>query len=154
MIIGDLWPKKINDLKREIRNIKTAHFKTATTINTMTDTAQVNFSLTYDSLTGQAYSTQRAIITLNILDGSEMVSACYLLGTTPSNLNDRFAFIKRLDSIENQIRYDITVYSQNTSDIETLAGGGSVNLNYNIQLVGSSRFSTAIEYKNILGGTS
>lgn len=153
MISGDLFYKRLNDLKREIRYLKTAHFKTATTINTMTLNQTVNFSLTLDGLSGNIFSTQRAIITLTTDDSSEMVSACYLNNMTPSNLDDRFIFIKRVASNPGQVRFDIAVFSQNANDYNTLYGGGSVNLSYSLQLVGSSKFSISVEYHNILGGS-
>ena len=153
MISGDLFYKRLNDLKREIRYLKTAHFKTATTINTMTLNQTVNFSLTLDGLSGNIFSTQRAIITLTTDDSSEMVSACYLNNMTPSNLDDRFIFIKRVASNPGQVRFDIAVFSQNANDYNTLYGGGSVNLSYSLQLVGSSKFSVSVEYHNILGGS-
>lgn len=153
MISGDLFYKRLNDLKREIRYLKTAHFKTATTINTMTLNQTVNFSLTLDGLSGNIYSTRRAIITLTTDNSSEMVSACYLTGVTPSNLNDRFIFIKRIASGVGEVKYDVAVFSQNASDYNTLAGGGSVNLSYTLEAVGSSKFSLSVEYHNILGGS-
>jgi hypothetical protein len=153
MISGDLFYKRLNDLKREIRYLKTAHFKTATTINTMTLNQTVNFSLTLDGLSGNIFSTQRAIITLTTDDSSEMVSACYLNNMTPSNLDDRFIFIKRVASNAGQVKYDVAVFSQNANDYNTLYGGGSVNLSYSLQAVGSSKFSISVEYHNILGGS-
>lgn len=153
MINSELFYRRLNSLKREIRYLKTAHFKTATTINTMTLNQNLNFSLTLDGLSGNIFSTRRAIITLNIDDGSEMVSSCYLNGITPSNLNNRFVFIKRIASDAGQVKYDVAVFSQNADDYDTLAGGGSVNLTYNIQAVGSSKFSLSVEYHNILGGS-
>lgn len=153
MISGELFYRRLNDLKREIRYLKTAHFKTATTINTMILNQNLNFSLTLDGLSGNIFSTRRAIITLNTDDGSEMVSSCYLNGITPSNLNNRFVFIKRIASDAGQVKYDVAVFSQNADDYDTLAGGGSVNLTYNIQAVGSSKFSLSVEYHNILGGS-
>ena len=149
-----LYDKRINNLMSEIRNLKTAHFKTATTINTMELNKTVNFSLTLDSLSGQVFSTQRAIITMTSEDGSNMISACYLNGITPSNIDDRYVFVKRISSDDGQRKYEVVVFSQNADDWNTLWGGGSVNLSYSLRLVGSSKFTASVSYRNILGGSS
>ena len=148
-----LYDKRIKDLEREVRNLKTGYFKTATTINTMTENQTLNFSLSLNP-NAEIFSTQRAIITLDILDNSNMISACYLTGVNPNNLNNRFAFVKRLQSNNNQVKYEVLVYSQNPDDYDTLSGGGSVNLTYTVQLVGSSRFTSSVNYRSITGGSS
>lgn len=148
-----LYDRRIKDLEKEVRNLKTGYFKTATTINTMTQNQTLNFSLSLNP-NAEIFSTQRAIITLDILDNSNMISACYLTGVNPNNLNNRFAFVKRLQSNNNQVKYEVLVYSQNPDDYETLAGGGSVNLTYTVQLVGSSRFTSSVNYRSITGGSS
>lgn len=148
-----LYDRRIKDLEKEVRNLKTGYFKTATTINTMTQNQTLNFSLSLNP-NAEIFSTQRAIITLDILDNSNMISACYLTGVNPNNLNNRFAFVKRLQSNNNQVKYEVLVYSQNPDDYDTLAGGGSVNLTYTVQLVGSSRFTSSVNYRSITGGSS
>ncbi len=148
-----LYDEKIKNLEREIRNLKTTHFKTATTINTMTRTNTLNFSLTLDSLSGNMFSTKRAVITLTTSDGSNMISSCFLSNITPSNINDRFIQIQRLQSGTGTTRFGVAVFSQNYNDWVALNGGGSVNLTYVVQTVGSSRFTTSVVYKNIDGGT-
>ena len=150
-----LYDKKIKYFEQEIRNLKDAHIKTSTTIKTKTLETSVEFSLylpTYP-LTTEILSTQRAIITLTASDSTNMISACYLKNVTPNNLNDRYIFVNRLSSDNGEAKYGISVFSQNVDDLNTLIGGGSVNLTYNIQVVGSSDYSLSVEYKNILGGT-
>lgn len=147
-----LYAKRIKDLEREIRNLKTTYFKTATTINTMTLNQTLNFSLTLDTVSGNIFSTQRAIITLRT-NNSNMINACYLNGMTPSNLDDRVVNIQRLNSNDNEIRYSVAVFSFNATDWQTLYNGGSVDLTYTVQLVGSSEFSSSLVYKAITGGS-
>lgn len=149
-----LLDEKIKYFRQELTNLKTAHVKTATTISTMEALGTVNFALTLDTLSGQVYSTQRAIITLNSANSTNFVSACYLDGATPTNLDNRLVFVERLDSGSAQCRFGVVVFSMNYNDYVTLSGGGSVNLSYNIKLVGSSKFSTSISYKAIDGGSS
>lgn len=149
----NLYDKRIKELEKEIRNLKTTYFKTATTINTMTRTQSLSFSLTLEPLSGNIFSTKRAVITLTTTDNSDMISSCFLSNITPSNINDRFIQIQRLQSTTGKIRFGVAVFSQNYDDWVTLNGGGSVNLNYTVQLVGSSEFGVSVVYKNIDGGT-
>ena len=148
-----LYDEKIKSLDREIRSLKTTYFKTATTINTMTKNDTVSFSLTLDNLSGNIFSTKRAIVTLTTSDASNMISACYLYNMTPSGLDDRFVQIQRLQPTSGSVRFGIAVFSLNYNDWVTLSNGGSVNLSYTIRTVGSSKFTTSITYKNIDGGT-
>ena len=148
-----LFAHKINDLENEIRALKTAHFKTATTISTMSSEKSLGFNLQLDMLTGEITSSRRAVLTLTTTDGSDMISACYVKGVTPQNLDYRYPFVNRLDAPAGQARFEVLVFSQRQSDFETLIGGGSVTANYTVELVGSSEFTVSLEYKNILGGS-
>lgn len=149
-----VYAERLKNLEREIRQLKTAHYKTATTINTMTSNVNISFSLTLDLLSGSVYSTQRAIITMTTADNTDMISACYLVGITPNNYNNRYIIVNRLQSPAGQAKYEVIVISQNADDFNTLYGGGSVNLGYTVQLVGSSKFTTSISYRSITGGSS
>jgi len=146
------YAQRIKTLEREIRNLKTSHVKTATTISTMYIDDSVSFSLMLDPLSGNIVSTQRAILTLSTTDGTNMLSACYINNASPVGLNDRTVEIIRLQPQNGNIRFGIAVFSQNINDYNTLAGGGSVNLTYNIRSVGTSNFITTIDYKAISGG--
>lgn len=152
MINGEIFAMKIKALEKELRDLKTTHIKTATTINTMEQSTSASFTLTMpDPYT--MVGSKRAIITLTTADGTDMISACYIDGLTPANLNDRYPYIYRLSAPTGQCKYEIVVVSQNANDYQTISGGGTVNLSYNVKLVGSSQFTTSVEYKNILGGS-
>ena len=153
MDLEQLYNKKLIDLQNEIRNLKTTHFKTATTISTTVKTYTVNFSLMLDALSGNIYSTQRAVVNLTTVDNSNMISACYVANATPISLDDRFVSINRLKSENGVARFGIAVFSQNQNDYNILSQGGSVNLSYDLQLVGSSQFSVSAVYNSISGGT-
>ena len=147
------YNKKINYLKNELRNLKTAHFKTATTIETMTVNTSVSFSLYLDPITNEIYGDKRAIITLTTADNSEMLSACYIDGLD-ANMNNRYLRVQRITSTSGAIKYEIIITSSNMDDYNTLAGGGSVNLSYGVTLVGSRQFIPSVEYRNFFGGSS
>lgn len=151
---GEVLYKKLKDLQKKVRFLKTTHYKTATTISTRTKEINVGFSLQLDSLSGDVYSTRRAVISATTTDGSDMVSACYLKDATPTSIDDRQVEILRLQPQDGVVRFGVAVTAGNASDYNTLAGGGAVNLNYTIQVVGSSNFNIGREYRNIDGGTS
>ena len=148
-----LFDERMIALETEIRNLKTAHLKTATTISTKTANQALNFSL-YLPDEYSILSTQRAVITMTSKNNTDMISSCYLVSVTPSNLNDRFVFIKRVQSPTGTAKFDVVVFSQNQDDYDTLSGGGSVNLNYTVQLVGSSDYNVSVEYRALKGGSS
>lgn len=149
-----LYAQRIKTLRREIRQLKTAHYKTATTISTLESDAALSFSLMLDTLSGSIYSTQRAIITMTASDNTNMISACYLVGVTPDNYANRYPAVRRMQAPPGQSKYEVAVTSQNADDYNTLAGGGSVNLSYTVRLVGSSEFNVGVSYRSITGGSS
>jgi len=152
MINGEILAMKIKALEKEVRALKTTHIKTATTISTMEASASITFNLFMpDEYT--IVSDKRAIITLTTADGTDMISACYLDGVTPANLNSRYPFIYRINSPAGQAKYEVILLSQNANDYQTISGGGSVQLNYNLKLIGSSKFTVSVSYTNILGGS-
>ena len=149
-IANILWDR-LNYIQKEIKNLKTARFKTASTISTMTTNNSVTLPLKLFGNPMSYYeiiSSKKAIVTLTTLDGTNMISALYLDGITPSNTNNRYIFINRVASSAGQAKFEIYVFSQNTNDFNTLSGGGSVSVSYNIQGVGSSRFSMSISYED------
>ena len=148
------FDEQINYLKGEITELKTAHIKTATKISTMELNTNVSFSLTLDQLSGQMFSTERAIITMTSSNSTNMISACYLDGATPTNLDSRLVFINRINSDSGKAKFEVVVFSENENDYNTLIGGGSVNLTYTVKLIGSSKFALSVEYRSITGGSS
>lgn len=153
MINGEILGMKLKWLQNEIRALKTTHIKTASKISTLEKSTSVSFSLTMpDPYT--IVGSKRAIVTLTTTDGTDMISACYLSGATPTNLDSRYPFIYRLSSSAGQAKYEVVVVSQNYDDYQTISGGGTVNLTYNLKIVGSSDYSVSVSYRNILGGSS
>lgn len=151
MKIADVLWERIKNIEKEIKNLKTARFKTAATISTMTqdNTITLPLKLFGDPLYYyEIISSKRAVVTLTTTDNTDMISALYLKGVTPSNLNNRYIFVHKLNSTAGKARFAIYVYSQNENDYNTLAGGGSVNVSYNIQGVGSSQFTMSINYED------
>lgn len=146
-----LYDKRILDLEREINALKIAHYKTASTINTTTEDFSLSFSL-YLTPDNQAWSTKRAVLECsNDFGSGDMISACYIKNITPDNYAQRYIYIQRADKqTDGKVRFEIYVYSQNATDLATLWGGGSVNLNYTVSVVASSKFSGTVSYKNIV----
>lgn len=151
MKIADVLWERIKNIEKEIKNLKTARFKTAATISTITQNSSITLPLKIfgDPLTYyEVISSKRAIVTFTTTDNTNMIGALYLDGVTPSNLNKRYIFVHKLNSSAGQSRYAIYIYSQNEGDFNTLSGGGSVNLSYNIQGVGSSQFTMSVSYED------
>ncbi len=152
---GQLYDERIKNLEREVRQLKTSHFKTATKISTISKTIGITFSLYLDTNTFEIYGDKRAIITLTTSDNSDMISACYVNGLNPTMINNnRFLKVQRIVSDSGKVKYEVIIISYNSDDYNTLSGGGSVNLNYTLTLVGSSNFTASVSYRNFFGGSS
>lgn len=151
MKIADTLWERLKYIGQEIKNLKTAHFKTASTISTMTVNNTVSFNLKLygnPMLYYEIFSAKRAVVTLTTTDSTNMISALYLRNLTPSTTNNRYIFTHRLASQPGEAKFVIYVYSQNQDDYTTLAGGGSVSVSYDIQGVGSSQFTMSISYED------
>lgn len=151
MKISDVFIKKMEYFKKEIRNLKTAHLKTATTLATTSKSGAVSLPLQLFGDPGVYWlvaSSKKAVVTLTTTDNTNMISALYLTGVTPSNVDDRRIFVYRVASNPGECKFEIAVYSENQNDYNTLSGGGSVNVGYNIQAVGTSNFNINITYKD------
>lgn len=155
MKLIDIFNQKIHYLKTEITNLKTAHFKTATSLATMSVDSSISLQLKLygNPMTYYEMITEKkAIITMTTLDNTEMIGSVYLKGMTPSTINDRRIFCEKLSSTNGQLRFAVYAYSQNESDYNTLSGGGQIFLEYNIECVGTSRFVVNISYEDFYKG--
>lgn len=152
MISSNIFWQKIKDMKREICYLKTAHYKTATNITTATQNVNINFTLMLNTMSGEVYSTQRAVVIATSTSGN-MVSACYL-NSNPTYIDHRFVEIMRLSPKTGKSRFGVAVTAGNSDDYEKLYNGETVNLEYTIQIVGTSNFNISVSYQDIDGGTS
>lgn len=150
---GDLMWEKLHYLKNELTNLKTATVKTASRIATTSASLSLHFSLAIEPLSTSMDSTKRAIITMQSTDGTDMLVACYASGITPANLDQRFLFIQKAarSSVDGVATFEVAVNSQNPNDFNTLSQGGSVELDYNIVVVGTSKFNASVSYIDVLG---
>lgn len=149
MIAGKLLYDKLKKLESELRLLKTAHIKTATTISTTYRTAVVKFSLTKADYGGNTYSTQDAIIEATTQNGDDMVCACYIDGLTPAVLDDRLLMMDGLAAEAGKRSFRLTVLSGNAQDYNILSGGGEVNITYVVRVVGTSEFNLTVRYVGV-----
>lgn len=153
MITGKLLYDKLKKLESELRLLKTAHIKTATTISTTSRTIGVEFSLTLDLLSGSVYGTKNAILEATTVDGSDMVCSCYVDNLTPGLMDNRRISVDTLAPKPGKRGFRIAVIAGNAQDWQTLAGGGEVSINYTIRVVGTSEFNLSVKYNDIDEGS-
>lgn len=149
----NLLSEKINYFKNEIRNLKTAHTKTATAIATTwtTDLITIRLKLYGDPMVYQeVIGSKKAVIRLTSEDSTNMVSAAYLFNMSPGDLKDRHIFIRRRAANRGEAVFEVSVYSQNADDYNWLSGGAGryIDVDYVIMSVGSSKFSTSVSYED------
>lgn len=142
--------QKIKYFEKEIRDLKTAHVKTSTTIATLEKPATIVLPLKLFGTPGQYWeviSSKKAVLKLTSTDGTDMISALYINGLAPQQLNNRYVFVRRRASGAGSVAYEVYAYSYNNNDYDTLAGGGTINLNYSLTAVGSSNYNLAVSYE-------
>lgn len=147
----DKLSEKIIHIGEELKNLKTAHVKTATTLATTAKETRLSFSLVLHSWGGlysEIFSSKRAHVTLTTTDGTDMMSELYLKGVTPANINRRNIFVRRCAGSAHNALYEVWVYSQNPDDYDVLSGGGTINLEYTVQGVGTSNFNISVRYED------
>ena len=150
MRIGEMFANKLKYLEREILAFKTSHFKTATTISTMSKVVRVGFDLVLHQYLYEWISSGKiALITLTTEDDTTMLSNMYIRGLTQSTLGERTLIGSRLvSSAPNQAKYELWMYSYSYDDYVTLSGGGQIHLDFDVECIGTSRFRVDVEYVN------
>lgn len=142
------FDEEILRLEQEVLALKTCPIKTASQMATKSVRQSISFDLVYVSqlIQNYAWGENTVIITMNSVDGSNMLTSCTLENSQDASghsLRARGISILQTDC-GSSAQYKISAFSRNTSDISTLSGGGSVELNYNMILTATSDFTVTI----------
>ena len=142
------FEQEIIRLEQEVLALKTCAIKTSTQMATKSVTQAISYDLDYSAqlMPNFAWGFETVIITMTSTDGTNMLTSCTLENSKDAaghNLLSRgMQFIPT--NCGNVAQYKISVFSRNTTDIQTLAGGGSVILNYNMILTATSDFTVSV----------
>lgn len=140
--------EEIIRLEQELLALKTCPIKTSTQMATKSVNQPISFDLDYvgQLIQNFAWGENTVIITMESVDGTNMLTSCTLASSADaSNHNLLARGIQILQSdCGNVAQYRISATSRNQNDIATLAGGGSVALNYNMILTATSDFTVSI----------
>ena len=144
----DTFDTEINNMEREVAALKQVREKAANTLMTQSQSVTLNFSLELVTTGGtpMVRSDKMAIIDIDTGGNNPLVGVNYSV----TGLNNR---VIRDIPIYNQntghIGRMVFIVSNNSSDYSTLAGGGSVNLTYNITLSSTASVNLSTSYQDL-----
>lgn len=144
----DAFDMEIVRLENELRAYKSADAKSATMLQTQIYTQQISFDLELVSVQGvtMVRSDKAAIIEFESGDNNPLVSVNYEI----SGLDNRtIRDIPYYDTQTDRIGRMVFIYSNNQSDLSTLQGGGSVNLNYTMKITSTAEMSISVSYQDL-----
>ena len=145
-----MFDERVRRMEEEIVALKTCPTKTATQLATTSKTQALTFNMTIPIWHGMtpppyAYSAKQAIITCTSTTGP-MICSCHLKNNAGDVSN--YALNARSVSVWNKEcgstwQFSVIVYSDGdgNSDAQTIWQGGSVSLNYTMEITASSDFT-------------
>ncbi len=139
----------ISRMEQEITALKTSKIKTSATLAIQEQSVALSLPLTLDTLSGQVYSSKQAVITLKSADGGNFLSSLYLGMSSTENRTYR---VNRRKSDEGVVKFVVLISVGNASDWETLYGGGSVTVNFNVNIRTTSECSLSLAYEDVSFG--
>lgn len=134
-----------NWIKKEILALKTIKPKTASVMKTQRKSVSISLPLTIYAY--QPMSSRAAIIKATSTDGSDMLASCTLKGV--STLNNRIVIVQRTPGSTGVAEFAVFVAYGNSTDLETLRNGGSVTVNFNVDVTATSDINLGVSYKTL-----
>lgn len=142
------FEEQIIRLEQEVIALKTCPIKTATQMATKAVQQAISFNLSYSAQLSPnfAWGANTVVITITSTDGTNMLTSCTIENSGDAsghNLQGRGFQIIPTDAGSTSA-YKVSLFSRNPNDIATLAGGGSVTLNYTMLLTATSDFTISV----------
>ena len=136
------------DMKNEVLALKTMHIKTPETMKTTSKSFSVSIPLKLIVAAGSvAVGAKMSVFTCTSSDGDDFLATCTLKGTT--TLNGRIIYAHRTYAQTGQVIFNVFVSNGNEQDYQTLWNGGSVTVNFNVEITTTSSVSITQKYENI-----
>lgn len=139
---------EIIQLKNEMNALKAVYVKTASAVKTKRVELGLQTFTLNTVMPGEAYASARLKVTVDTRDGTNQLCDLTLLPVGAAenyNLNSRQPLIKKLQSGETTI-FQVEVHSFNQNDIMTIIRGGTVAVQYNFAISGTSDFNATTEW--------
>lgn len=153
-----MFDERIKRMEEEIVALKTCPVKTATTMATIQKTQNINIPMTIPIWSGStpppyAYGYKQAIITCTSTSGP-MICSCHLKNNegdvTNYDLQGRSisVFPRKCGTVWE---FAVLVYSRG-SDAQIIWQGGSVDLDYTMEITATSDFNMTLSYADYMDG--
>jgi hypothetical protein len=141
------FEKELIAMNREILALKQQREKSANIFHTQTTDLTLNFDL---EIAGQfdlyVRSDKMAVIDIDIGTNNPLLGLTFNV----NGLDDRI--IRNVQTYNNNnghIGYLVYIYSNNATDMSTLAGGGSVSLTYNASISSTAAIIPTVTYQDL-----
>lgn len=144
-----MFDAEIKRINNEILALKQQKEKYAQVMKTMSTSVLLHFDLEL-SYSQWGWTTVRsnkmAIVNIDAGDNNPLIGVQYNV----TGLNSRIIRdVAIYDEADDSIGRMIYVFSQNNSDLQTLSGGGSVGLDYEMIITSTAAVSVTVEYENL-----
>lgn len=141
------FDKEILAMNSEILALKQQREKSANVLKTQT----ANLSLTFNlEIAGQfdpyVRSDKMAVIDIDSGDNNPLTGITFNI----AGLNDRIIrHVPIHDNTNGHIGYMVFIYSNNSTDMNTLMGGGTVTLTYGAKISATTSITPTVTYKDL-----
>lgn len=141
------FDKEILAMNSEILALKQQREKSANVLKTQTTNLSLTFNL---EIAGQfdpyVRSDKMAVIDIDSGDNNPLTGITFNI----TGLNDRIIrHVPIYDNTNGHIGYMVFIYSNNSTDMNTLMGGGTVTLTYGAKISATASITPTVTYKDL-----
>ena len=141
------FDKEILAMNSEILALKQQREKSANILKTQTTNLSLTFNL---EIAGQfdpyVRSDKMAVIDIDSGDNNPLTGITFNI----TGLNDRIIrHVPIYDNTSGHIGYMVFIYSNNSTDMNTLMGGGTVTLTYGAKISATTSITPTVTYKDL-----
>lgn len=155
-----MFDERIKRMEEEIIALKTCDIKTATRLATIVKEQDISVGLNIPIWHGAppppyAFGAKQAIITCTSISGP-MICSCHLKNDA-GDVGSSYELSGRSVSVwpkkcGNVWEFAVLIYSKNTADAQTVYDGGSVTVNYTLEITATSDFDMEVRYEYYYDG--
>lgn len=143
-----MFDKEIRSIESEILALKQQKEKMAQVMRTTSATVPLTFELEIHNILGFDVVRSKKIAKVKIDTGNNLA----LIGVHYNIVSLDSRTIRDMGYFDNgtgEIGRMISIFSQNATDLQTLIGGGSVILNYDMVITSTANFQVTVVYDDL-----
>lgn len=143
-----MFDKEIRSIESEILALKQQKEKMAQVMKTTSTTVSLTFELEIHNILGfdVVRSKKIAKVKIDTGDNLALLGVSYNIASLDSRTIRDMAYY---DNGTGEIGRMVSIFSQNDTDLQTLIGGGSVILNYDMVITSTANFQVTVVYDDL-----